>query len=441
MIKMENTKLSKRNKILYILFKSFTYDLLFYYTLETMFLTLVKGFSFSQVFLITSLDLFFVVLLAIPLNFIFKKVSILNRLRIGTLAFIGYLLVFLLTNNIYVLCCLVVLKSIGNLAISVNTTSLLDVIIGSDKEDSSKLEGRATAVWWVLEAVSAVAAGYFFQINPYISYYICIGLLGLAFIVTFFFKISKEENYIKPPEKQFKSEKAASLLSKYKKLVIVIVVLAFAFWGGAEVFGSSAKTFIQDIGTSSMVIGWVYFGIKVFTAGANVISHRIESKLGWKFLPVVIGLFLASVLLMGLTYFVDMSFYAKLIILSLVIFMMYVTRNPYRLNIKSTMTYFFDGRDLERVFSYYFIAENLGGAIFALLASLIIDELNLGWAILICFIIIFAIVVPALVFYVKYLNQMNRDKIKAEQNKAQQSEFPTEIDLPKVLADEEIKDE
>lgn len=431
---MENTKTDKRNKILYILFKSFTYDLLFYYTLETMFLTLVKGFSFSQVFLIASLDLFFVVLLAIPLNFIFKKVSILNRLRIGTLAFIGYLLVFLLTDNIYVLCSFVVLKSIGNLAISVNTTSLLDVIIGSNKDDSSKLEGRATAVWWVLEAVSAVVAGYFFQINPFISYYICIGLLGLALIVTFFFKISKEDNYINPPEKQLKSEKSASsLLSKYKKLVIVIVVLAFAFWGGAEVFGNSAKTFLQDIGTSSVVLGWIYFGAKILTAGANVISHRIETKMGRKFLPVVIGLFLTSVLLMGVIYFVDMPFIAKLVIISLVVFVMYATRNPYRLNIKSTMIYYFDGRDLEKVFSYYFVAENLGGAIFSLIASLTLDKVNLGWVILICFILIFAITVPALVFYVKYQNQMKRDKAKEEQNIEEQSkcEMP-EIDMPKV---------
>lgn len=116
-----------------------------------MFLTLVKGFSFSQVFLITSIDLFFVIVLALPLNFIFKKVSILNRLRIGTLCFFVYILIFLLTNNIYVLCALVIFKSIGNLSISINTTSLLDVIIGNDKDQTSKLEGKATAAWWVLK--------------------------------------------------------------------------------------------------------------------------------------------------------------------------------------------------------------------------------------------------------------------------------------------------
>ena len=90
---MDKANDQKRNKILYVLFKTITYDLLFYYTLETMFLTLVKGFSFSQVFLITSIDLFFVIVLALPLNFIFKRVSILNRLRIGTLCFFAYILI------------------------------------------------------------------------------------------------------------------------------------------------------------------------------------------------------------------------------------------------------------------------------------------------------------------------------------------------------------
>lgn len=404
---MESTKIDKRNRFFYIVFKCFTYDILFYYTLETMFLTLIKGFSFSQVFLITSLDLFFITILALPLNYIFKKVSILNRLRIGTLALIVYLVAFLFSNNIYLLCSFIVFKSIGNLAISINSTNLLDVICKNHKNNEvSKLEGRATALWWIMEAVSAIAAGYFFVINPFISYYICIGLLVLALISTFFFKLNREDNYIKTEIKKEKSEKT-SLNITYKKLVIAIVIFAFAFWGAAQVFGDSAKTFLQEIGTSSVLMGWIYFGVKVITAGANIISHKIERKLGWKFLPITISLFMSAVLLMGVIYFIELSFIVKLILLSVVIIVMYVTRNPYRLNIKNTMTTYFQGKSLEKVFSYYFVAENLGGSICSLIASLVVDNMNLGFSILINWLLILVMIIPSLISYVKNLKRLN----------------------------------
>ena len=439
---MDKANDQKRNKILYVLFKTITYDLLFYYTLETMFLTLVKGFSFSQVFLITSIDLFFVIVLALPLNFIFKRVSILNRLRIGTLCFFAYILIFLLTNNIYVLCALVIFKSIGNLSISINTTSLLDVIICNDKDQTSKLEGKATAAWWVFEAVSAVVAGCFFQIDPFVSYYIYMAMLVLAFAATFFFKINKQDNYVSSQPNIENKQPKINLFGKYKKLVIAIIILAFSFWGAAEMFESGAKTFLQEIGTDSVILGWIYFAAKMFTATANLLMHHAEKKLGLKFLPVLIGVFFTSVLLMCITYFIDMSFMAKLIIVSIVVCIMYVARNPYRISMKSTMTHCFDGLALEKMFSYYFIAENLGGAIFAFIASFIVDKLNLGWALLICFVATICIAVPALVFYVKYLNQTNRDKIKAEQTESEQIGFPiAEADKVQLIADESINNE
>ena len=96
---------------------------------------------------------------------------------------------------------------------------------------------------------------------------------------------------------------------------------------------------------------------------------------------------------------------------------MYVTRNPYRLNIKNTMTNCFSGTSLERVYSYYFLAENLGGTIFSLLASFIVEQLNLGFAFAISLGVILIVLVPSLIMYVTYYK------------KAEQELLPTKIDV------------
>lgn len=394
----------KKNQVLFIIFKSFTYDLLFYYTLETMFLTLVKGYSFSQVFLITSIDLFFITILSLPLNLLLSKISVLNRLRLGTISLIIYILAFILVNNIYLMCFFIIFKSIGNLIISVNSTELLgNLCNGNKNNEASKMEGQATASWWILEAISAIVSGYLFQINFFISYYINIGLLSLAFLATFFFKITNKnlednnQNKLEAENKKIKNK-------EYIKSIVIIAFIAFAFWGAAEVFGSSAKTFLQEIGTTSVLLGWIYFGVKIITATCNVFSYKIERKLGCKFLPFVIFLFLISVLLMGIIYFIEMTFIVKLILIIISVIIMYITRNPYRLNIKNTMITIFGEKRIVKVYSYYYLAENLGGIIFSLMTSLILDRLDLGWSIFINLSIIILILIPTLILYLKTFN-------------------------------------
>ena len=364
-----------------------TYDILFYYTLETMFLTLIKGFSFSEVFFISCVDLIFITLLTFPINYLMKKVTILNKLRIGVLSFLVYFFAFMYINNFYVLCVMVVFKALGNQLVSINSTSLLYSICKGDSENEvSRIEGKASAMWWILEAISAIVAGYLFELNPYISYYISALLLLVGFMVTFFIKLNKEDNLLslnkQDCSEQINYEKNQNI-ALLKKMAIAITFLAFSFWGAAEVFGSSAKSLIQDIGATSVIIGWVYFGIKLLTSTVNVASYRIERKLKWKFLPISISLFFLSIFTMIFVYFINLSFIVKLIIMIFAIALMYITRNPYRLNIKNAMTNIYSSSQLEKVYSCYFVAENLGGAIFLLIASLVTNHLGLGFSIVV----------------------------------------------------------
>jgi MFS family permease len=407
----------KKNKLSYIIFRAFTYDLLFYYTLEMMFLTLIKGFDFSQVFIISSIDLVLIALLAIPFNYILKKVSIINRLRLGTISFIIYVLSFALINNFIALCFLVSFKSIGNFLLSINSNSLLSIICKDDESgEISKIEGRASAVWWILEAVSSVVSGYFFVFNPYISYYICASLLLISFVATFFFKIPKSQTVLETKEKvQSDVTSDTNLISKKSSVIfgLIICLFAFTFWGSAEVFGSSSKAFLQEIGTTSVVMGYIYAGVKLLTATINTVSYKIEAKLKNKFLPIAIISFFIAVIAMVILYFLNIGFIASLIILIIILLIQYLTRNPYRLNIKNTMAQFYQGQSLEKLYSFYFIAENIGGALFALLSSLIVSKLNLGYSMLINLILILLIILPTLLFYILNLRKLqNKNKEK-----------------------------
>ena len=404
--------MQKKNKFLYVLFRTFSYDLLFYYTLETMFLTLVKGFGYSEVFLITSIDLAFVVLLSFPLNFIFKKVSILNRLRLGVLSFVIYIVAFMLCNNVALLCFFVLFKALGSLLLSVNSTTLLDVICRNDEANEvSKVEGKASAVFWIFEAIGAISLGYLFQVDPYSPYYFCLIGLVIALISLFFFKIPKEDQFVHDikPQKVIDKEKSSSG-KNMQKLSLCIVLIGFVFWGIADSLGQTSKVFLQDVGASSVVMGYIFFGIQLVTALFNIISNRIEKKLGSAFLPTAIGLNFFAFFIMIITFFLNISSIAKIIILAVVILVTYITRNPYRLNIKNTMTNYYNGKGLEKIYTKYYLAEHLGGAIFSLIASLTIDTIDIGYSTAINLSIACLIMIPTLILFVKSLQNLKVPK-------------------------------
>ena len=153
-------------------------------------------------------------------------------------------------------------------------------------------------------------------------------------------------------------------------------------------------------------MGYIYAGVKLLTATINTVSYKIEAKLKNKFLPIAIICFFIAVIAMVILYFLNIGFIASLIILIIILLIQYLTRNPYRLNIKNTMAQFYQGQSLEKLYSFYFIAENIGGALFALLSSLIVSKLNLGYSMLINLILILLIILPTLLFYILNLRKL-----------------------------------
>ena len=67
---------AENNVKIYKKYKMFAYDFLFYYAIQVMFFTEVKGFSMSQVMYITAFYSLFTFFWQIPANFISEKLGL-----------------------------------------------------------------------------------------------------------------------------------------------------------------------------------------------------------------------------------------------------------------------------------------------------------------------------------------------------------------------------
>ena len=99
--KEEKQKMRKRNMKLFPIYKMLSWDLLFYYTINFLFLTQIKNISASNVVLIDSFYALFIMVLQIPINIIIAFLGKKKSLVIGNITLVIYMLIIIFSRNIF----------------------------------------------------------------------------------------------------------------------------------------------------------------------------------------------------------------------------------------------------------------------------------------------------------------------------------------------------
>ena len=108
---MENKKIKNFTINWFWLYRAFSYDFVFYYTVATLYYTTTKGFALSDVMLLHSITAISTFLLLLPISWLLKKIGNTSGIRIGTFMWILYMLATIFLNNFYVLLAIEVLCS------------------------------------------------------------------------------------------------------------------------------------------------------------------------------------------------------------------------------------------------------------------------------------------------------------------------------------------
>ena len=86
---------------LFPIYKALSWDFLFYYTINFLFLTQIKNISASEVVLTDSFYALFIMVLQIPINIIIAFLGKKKSLVIGNFFLVVYMLIIIFSRNIY----------------------------------------------------------------------------------------------------------------------------------------------------------------------------------------------------------------------------------------------------------------------------------------------------------------------------------------------------
>lgn len=260
--KEEVQMMRKTNMRIFPIYKRLAWDYLFFYTIDFLFLTQIKGISASDVMLKSTFYAFFSSILQIPANIIVEFLGRKNSIVLANILNCLYMVIIMMSGSLFDL---IVAEFFGAIAFSIKNVaepSLLNESIPPSRYKSqiySRINVKGASGYYTLNAISKVIAGALFVVNGYLPIILSLVILIFVTILSIGFiepiKKKKKSNatlMYKVEMKNVKDGFIFVLKSERLKALILCASLIYALLSILQTYHVSLQ---EDIGLSSFVIG------------------------------------------------------------------------------------------------------------------------------------------------------------------------------------------
>ena len=184
---MDQAKMCKHNMKLYPTYYALSYDYLFFYTINVLFLMQVKHFNIATIVLVDSFYALFSFIFQIPANIIIDKFGRKNSAILGNVLNSIYLLIYIFGQKVYHLIIAEMITAFGFALKDVVSPSILNNSIPQTSKKSkifSKINSKGLAHYYILNSISLIISGYLYNINGYIPIILALSVILISLILS-----------------------------------------------------------------------------------------------------------------------------------------------------------------------------------------------------------------------------------------------------------------
>ena len=397
----------KNNMRIFPIYKMFSWDLLFYYAITFLFLTQVKGFTASQVLLADSFYAIFRVVFQIFCINITDSIGKQKSLLTGNLLVTISILMIIVGNGFHLLILYNLIQAIAyGLKGICEPTILSDSIPKSSFSSKiySRIDGKGSSFYYIVDAISSVSTGFLYVINPYIPMIMCFICCLISTIISLAF----EEPI---PETRHDNKKRSGFISYYKDILTTfkhitksnrlksLLVFSLCFWGILSVFGTLRSSILVDIDVPEQYFGIILAVMQMIASLSASKQHWFHNTLrnralSWFSLSVV-----SSFILTGLLVICNISFTVSLISTLLTIMLVGIVKGPYFTLMQKYLNSFSNPNVNTKIFAVNSLLENLGRVILSFFASFLLNITTTAYT----FIIIGSTFLVIFIFLLNYM--------------------------------------
>lgn len=369
---MEEAKIRKNNMKIYPFYRMLSMDLLFFYAIEFLFITQVKGLSASDFMIGQVFYALFSVILQISSTLLIEKIGVKKSTILANFFNMCFLVGILCSNQLWIL---ILAQFMSAMCFSIKNTSETTLLNYSIPESANKgeiysrLEGRGERCYFIGNAITSIIAGILYGINPYYAIIASLVVVIITTIISFQFK--DIEQFMEEPKetlplgkeiqkgwKELKEGFKTILKSeRLRSLLLYVGIVWGVYW---LINGTYRSSGLEEIGVSPFVMSIIASICYLASAIGSKKQLAIHNHFRNKTLTFLLILMLISIFVVALTGILHIHTTATLIIYTVGFACLYAAIGAYNVVIKRYLANFAGKKILPKIYATKSIVENLG---------------------------------------------------------------------------------
>ena len=369
----------KKNIKIYPWYRAFGYDFLFLWTISILYLTEVKGLTYSQVILLDSIFMLVAFLFQIPISKMIRKIGRANSTKIASILSLGFVVIYLFGQGFWIFILANVFYGISAGIHNITDMEILSLSLKKlhRKNDYSRYEGKGMFWYYIIEALTAIVAGYLYEfVSPYAPVVGTAVCSVICLVLSFIIKdpLDEDEEAEEQQLLENKREREPSYKTLFKRpFVIWMTIFCFCFFGISSVHQTMSKVYLQNINVPAYLFGYIFCVYKLISALASKFQFKYELKRGVKSLIIFSIMMIIAYIGSAVIYSINADAVVSIIAVLILFSTQHIARAIYRITVKNYINSCVSKHSLTRTLTIYSMAEFLGYALTTLFVSVVMN--------------------------------------------------------------------
>lgn len=301
-------KAKKRNAKLYVVYKMFSWDLLFFYSIQYLFLTITKGISPGDILKIDAFYPLFTMVMQMPAIICGDILGRKKSIVIGNILVSLYVVILMIIPGEIGLFIANIIWAFGYALKNTQETNLLYDSTATRGGEGlyPKINGRGATGYYVLDGIASLTAGYLFVINEYLPMILCLSLTLIATAISLGFKdIYKNnlqsKNNIKESIEEYKEDFKYSIkaIIKSTRLRALIIFLS-VFNAVINIMGTYRGNILTELNVKPESFSIIIASITLIAGLTTIYQNKFHKKYRNKSLGILAISYVMSMIMMGM---------------------------------------------------------------------------------------------------------------------------------------------
>lgn len=371
-----NNKIKVSNKI-YPFLAGLSDDLMFWAAINTIFLTIVKGFNASQISMLVAIASFSSIIFERIMFRIIIRIGNLKSFRMGLAMLLLAAIIITFTKNIFSIAIGFIIyylayyfTNMGNVILKRNLKAI------NCENDFAKIQSKTSLIYATANMIVSFIVGFLFNINNYLPMIICILICIINLYLSRYLYEYKDKNMVEDNNKN--SNKV-----NWSKIIILIILVYGLLYATVESLQENEKIFIQyrmqnfiPIAKTSIYLTIIIAFSRVARVMSNLFFNKIHDILKNKLIILLNVLLLSSIAFMILGFIIPYNTIG-VVIMGIGFFILLFIRDPIAIFTKLELFNNCKVKDQEEVIHKYNLCRKIVRCFLATSASLLLLKINM----------------------------------------------------------------